>query len=148
MMVDDLKSGKPKSFLDPNLMNPDGTTSIANAAFSIDGKFLAYSIKDNGSDWETIKFKTIPDGKDLPDTLTHAKATLIAWTGDNQGIFYSVGPSTYFRRLFKKFFSSINFLDFRNTPTTHQPPTENLLEKINFTACIITNWVQTKAKIL
>ena len=41
--------------IDPNKFSTDGTVSLSNLSISPNGKFIAYSISDGGSDWKTWK---------------------------------------------------------------------------------------------
>ena len=49
-----LADGSSEVFLDPNTFSEDGTTSLAEVSFSIDGSKLAYSISVGRSDWRII----------------------------------------------------------------------------------------------
>ncbi|MCX7954001.1 MAG: prolyl oligopeptidase family serine peptidase [Bacteroidales bacterium] len=73
--------------IDPNKLSEDGTISISAIKMSPDCKYIAYSISQSGSDWQTICFKNIENGQQLKDTLVNVKFSSIAWY-DN-GIFYS-----------------------------------------------------------
>lgn len=76
--------------LDPNTFSADGTTSLGELGFSQDGRYLAYSISEGGSDWRTIQIKDLKTGKMLEEKLEWAKFTGISWAGD--GFFYSRYP--------------------------------------------------------
>lgn len=54
---------EPQVFLDPNLLSPDGTISLAGTAFSEDGKIMGYALSESGADWVTFHFKKVDDGK-------------------------------------------------------------------------------------
>lgn len=73
--------------IDPNKLSEDGTVSLANLKISPDGKYIAYSLSQSGSDWQTICFKNIETGEQLKDTLTNIKFSGIVWF--ENGIFYS-----------------------------------------------------------
>lgn len=83
------KSAKdePQVLLDPNTFSADGTTSMGQTAISKNGKYIAYSISNAGSDWMEIKVKEIATGKDLTDHIKWAKFSGISWKGN--GFFYS-----------------------------------------------------------
>ena len=74
-------------WLDPNTLSQDGTVALKAVSFSHDGKFMAYVISRNGSDWEEIYVKDVATGKTLPDHIQWAKFTTATWRGD--GFYYS-----------------------------------------------------------
>lgn len=43
--------------IDPTKFSKDGTSSIGGAHWSRDGRYMAYTIKRAGSDWQTINIK-------------------------------------------------------------------------------------------
>lgn len=85
-MMENLEA-EPKVILDPNTFSEDGTVSLSNVSVSRDGKYLAYSINDGGSDWQKIKVIKLPSGEQLPDEISWVKFSSIAWLND--GFFYS-----------------------------------------------------------
>lgn len=82
----------PVLVIDPNLLSPDGELALAQTVPSPDGRFLAYSVAENGVDWETIHVRDLKTGRDLADTVAWARYARIAWTHDGQGFFYSRYP--------------------------------------------------------
>eukprot|EP00300_Choanocystis_sp_HF-7_P015998 c19260_g1_i2.p1 GENE.c19260_g1_i2~~c19260_g1_i2.p1 ORF type:complete len:725 (+),score=173.49 c19260_g1_i2:19-2193(+) len=76
-------------FLDPNVLEADGTASLSSTAFTEDGSLFAYGVARGGSDWISISVRDVATGADLPDTLSWVKFSGIAWTHDNSGFFYS-----------------------------------------------------------
>ncbi|XP_053958448.1 prolyl endopeptidase [Anastrepha ludens] len=80
---------KPKIFLDPNTWSEDGTIALSQKSFSEDGKYMAYGISENGSDWLKIRIRDVNSGNDLKETLENVKFSAISWTIDNEGFFYS-----------------------------------------------------------
>ena len=72
--------------LDPNTMSDDGTVAISTISPSRDGKYLAYSISEAGSDWQKIKVRDIATGKDLDDEIRWVKFSGISWFGN--GFYY------------------------------------------------------------
>lgn len=75
--------------LDPNLFSSDGTVALSRVEPSFEGSYLAYSISEAGSDWQTWKVRKVDSGEDLPDTLKWTKFTSVAWLPDSSGFFYS-----------------------------------------------------------
>jgi prolyl oligopeptidase len=89
LYVQDGRNATPRVLLDPNLLSPDGTVSLAGQAASDDGHYLAYSISTSGSDWREVRVRDVNDARDLSDTLKWVKFSNISWTHDNKGFFYS-----------------------------------------------------------
>ena len=48
------ENGEPEVFLDPNKFSADGTTSLGEMEFTKDGRKVAYSISEGGSDWRKV----------------------------------------------------------------------------------------------
>lgn len=59
--------------LDPNKLSTDGTVALKGISFSHNGRYLAYVIARNGSDWQEIYVKDLTTGKDLADHIEWAK---------------------------------------------------------------------------
>lgn len=75
-------------FLDPNTFSEDGTTSLAGMSFTEDGKLLAYSISEGGSDWRKIIILDAESKKQIEDTLVDVKFSGVSWKA-NDGFYYS-----------------------------------------------------------
>jgi prolyl oligopeptidase len=78
----------PEVFLDPNKFSEDGTTSLSGMSFSEDGKTLAYSISEGGSDWRKIIVMDAETREIKEDTLIDVKFSGLSWKG-NEGFYYS-----------------------------------------------------------
>ncbi len=76
--------------LDPNTLSEDGTVALSDFAISKDTKYLAYAISRSGSDWREIFVMNIATKELLPDHITWAKFTKIAWYKD--GFYYTKYP--------------------------------------------------------
>ncbi len=83
---------------DPNKASKDATVSLARFEPTPDGRLLAYSLSDGGSDWEIWKFKRTADGGDLPDEIRFTKFFGLSWATDNSGVWYSRYPERADRR--------------------------------------------------
>jgi prolyl oligopeptidase len=88
LYVSDAVDGKERTLLDPNTLRADGTAALSRHVPSNDGKLLAYSIADAGSDWMEWRVRDIASGKDLPDVVRWSKFAGVAWTTDQRGFYY------------------------------------------------------------
>ena len=75
-------------FLDPNTFKEDGTISLGGTSFSKNGKILAYSISEGGSDWRKILVMDVASKKIVEDTLVDIKFSGMSWY-KNEGFYYS-----------------------------------------------------------
>ena len=75
-------------FLDPNTFKEDGTVSLGGISFSKNGKILAYSISEGGSDWRKILIMDAESKKIIEDTLVNIKFSGMSWY-KNEGFYYS-----------------------------------------------------------
>jgi prolyl oligopeptidase len=78
--------------LDPNVLSPDGSVSVADWAPSRDGRLLAYGLSEGGADWRTLHVRDVDSSKDLPDEVRWMRFSGISWTNDSKGFFYSRYP--------------------------------------------------------
>ncbi len=83
--------GAPRLLIDPNTWAKDGATALDGWVPSHNGKLLAYSVQDGGSDWRTLKVLDVATGAVNSDTIKWAKFTGISWVG-NAGFLYSRFP--------------------------------------------------------
>lgn len=90
--VQDSLSAPVRVLIDPNTLSADGTVALGEIAASHDGKWLAYSLKKAGSDWEEFFVRDIATGKDTADHIQWVKFSGIAWTKDSKGFFYGRYP--------------------------------------------------------
>ena len=81
--------GEPRLLLDPNTFSEDGTVSLAGAALSPDGQYLAYGISSGGSDWREWHVRRVDSAEDLEDKVEWVKFSSTSWTDDSKGFFYS-----------------------------------------------------------
>ena len=92
--ADDLKS--EKMVLDPNALDPKGATTIDWFVPSLDGKYVAISISQGGSEDGTLHIYETATGKVLPDTIAHVQFPTAggsaAWNADGTGVYYTRFP--------------------------------------------------------
>ena len=75
-------------FIDPNTFAEDGTVALGGTSFSEDGKTLAYSISEGGSDWRKIIVMDTETKQIKEDTLVDIKFSGMSWY-KNEGFYYS-----------------------------------------------------------
>src|SRR5881296_2482952 len=92
--AEDLKS--EKVVLDPNVLDPKGTTAIDWFSPSLDGKHVAVSLSKGGSEDGTLHFYETATGKALPDTIADVQYPTAggsaAWNADGSGVYYTRFP--------------------------------------------------------
>ena len=92
--ADDLKS--EKVVLDPNVLDPKGTTAIDWFVPSLDGKHVAVSLSKGGSEDGTLHFYETATGQALPDRIAHVQYPTAggsaAWNADGTGVYYTRFP--------------------------------------------------------
>ena len=80
---------EPQVLIDPNTWSKDGTAALMGSVFSDDGRYVAYSRAESGSDWQTIRVMEIASGEVLEDEIRWVKFSTPSWTADGDGFFYS-----------------------------------------------------------
>lgn len=81
-------SAELRVLLDPNTLSADGTMALNSLKVSPDGKYLAYSVSEGGSDWQTWKVRDIATGVDLSDVIAWSKFSGATWAPDSSGFYY------------------------------------------------------------
>ena len=84
-------NGKPRLLLDPNTWVVDGAAALDEWVPSQNGRTLAYSVQDGGTDWRIVRVLDVRSGRVLDDEVRWAKFTQIAWVG-SEGFLYSRFP--------------------------------------------------------
>lgn len=85
-------NGEQRLLLDPNGWSTDGAAALDAWAPSSTGRWVAYAVQTNGSDWRSIGIVDVRTGAVLAHRLEWANDTLIAWVGD-EGFLYSRYPA-------------------------------------------------------
>ena len=83
--------GEDEVFIDPNAIDPDGTTSIDLMSSSMDDRYIAVNVQKAGSDWQEIEIWDLSTMTKLDDKLEWVKFSGTAWYKD--GFFYSRYPT-------------------------------------------------------
>ena len=82
--------------VDPNKLNTNGTTTIDWYVPSPDGKLVAVSLSEKGSEDGTLHFFETKDGKELTNRVPRVQYPTaggsVAWAADGSGVFYTRFP--------------------------------------------------------
>lgn len=92
LVVRETLGGRDRVLVDPRDWADAGAGALAEWAASPDGKHVAFGLQEGGTDWRTIRVVDVGSGKPLADELRWARSTVIAWSGDGRGFFYSRLP--------------------------------------------------------
>jgi prolyl oligopeptidase len=82
-------SGEETILVDPALRATGISTAVAIAAVSSDARFLAYSVRQGGTDHSTLEFLDIERKTVMSDCLPAGFCTGIAFATDGSGYYYS-----------------------------------------------------------
>jgi prolyl oligopeptidase len=82
---------------DPNRLNPQGTTTIDFAVPSLDGKRVAVSLSENGSENGSLLFYETATGQPFADLIPRVNGATaggsVAWNADGTGVYYTRYPA-------------------------------------------------------
>jgi prolyl oligopeptidase len=89
--------GSEHVVLDPNKLNPQGTTTIDFAVPSLDGRLVAVSLSDNGSENGKLFIYETATGQALLDEIPRVHGATAGgsavWNADGTGIYYTRYPA-------------------------------------------------------
>ncbi|MBL9165379.1 MAG: S9 family peptidase [Planctomycetaceae bacterium] len=92
LYVADNYAGDGRVLIDPNKWSADGTVALGQTAVSDDGRLLAYTRQEAGSDWSNIHVIEVETGRELPDVLKWARHGNIVWNAAGDGFYYARYP--------------------------------------------------------
>ncbi len=91
-----LDAASEKPLLDPVALDPSGRTAIDFFAPSPDGKLVAVSLSQNGTEDGTLHVLEVATGKELPDRIPRVNGGTAggsaAWNADSSGLYYTRYP--------------------------------------------------------
>jgi prolyl oligopeptidase len=87
------RDGADRVLIDPNRLDPDGTTALDWFYPSEDGGLLAYGISENGSEQSVLHVVEVETGALLPDRIPRTRAADLAWLPDGTGFYYTRYPA-------------------------------------------------------
>ncbi len=86
------RNGVPRTLINGERLSADGTSSISDWNPSPNNEFVAWTASDSGSDWQTIRIRSVRTGRDLSERLHWVKFSWMAWLPDSSGFYYSRFP--------------------------------------------------------
>ncbi len=90
------KPSAARTLVDPNKINPKGTTAIDDYFPSGDGKLVAVALSENGSEDGDLHIFETANGRALPDVIPHfdypTAGGSLAWARDGSGFWYTRYP--------------------------------------------------------
>ena len=93
LYVRDGVGGPDRVALDPNALNPDGTTALDWYYPSEDGRRLAYGLSQDGSERSVLHVLDLDTLEPLPDRIPDTRAADLAWLPDGGGFYYTRYPA-------------------------------------------------------
>ena len=116
-----LEANAPRIVVDPNTMNPKGTTAIDWFVPSPDGKLVAVSLSENGSEDGTLHiFDTVSGaatGVEIPRVQYPTGGGSVAWRADSQGFWYTRYPGPDRPKEEQHFFQQVFFHRMGDDPS-------------------------------
>jgi len=92
LYVRDGLQGADRASLDPNVLNPEGTTALDWYFPSWDGRLLAHGLSEDGSEDSTLHVLDVTSGERLTDRIERTRACDLAWRPDARGFYYTRYP--------------------------------------------------------
>jgi prolyl oligopeptidase len=107
--------------VDPNTINPDGTTAIDWFVPSPDGKLVAVSLSNNGSEDGTLHLFEVASGKQLGEQIPRVQYPTaggsVAWRADGKGFWYTRYPGPERPSKDQHFFQKLYFHRLGDDPS-------------------------------
>jgi prolyl oligopeptidase len=85
--------GPDRVVVDPNALDPAGTTALDWFYPSEDGRLLAYGLSENGSEQSELRVLDVDRGADLADRIPRTRAADLAWLPDGTAFYYTRYPA-------------------------------------------------------
>lgn len=82
-------SGSETVLVEPRERGTGESTAVGIVAISGDGRFLAYSVRQGGTDHSTLEILDVENQRILPDGLPEGFCTGFAFAADGSGFYYS-----------------------------------------------------------
>ncbi len=85
--------GRERVLIDPNVLNPEGTTALDWYHPSEDGRLLAYGLSEDGNEESVLHVLDVDSGDLLSDRIPHTRAADLAWLPDGSAFYYTRYPA-------------------------------------------------------
>ena len=93
LYMTDSPQSEGQAILDPNTFSKDGTAALTDTVPSPDGRYLAFSVAQSGSDWNSIQVLDLQTKKNTQDRVDWVKFSNIVWDANCSGFYYSRYPA-------------------------------------------------------
>jgi prolyl oligopeptidase len=98
VLTNALDPASARVIVDPNAINPKGTTAVDWFVPSHDGKMVAVSMSENGSEDGTLYLFDVASGKELGPRIPRVQFPTaggsLAWSADSKGFWYTRYPGS------------------------------------------------------
>ena len=88
-------NGEDRIAVDPNKLNPAGTTALDWYYPSEDGRLLAYGLSENGSEESVLHLLDLNTGDHLADQIPRMRAAAVAWLPDRSAFYHTRYPAEH-----------------------------------------------------
>ncbi len=106
--------------VDPNTLNPKGTTAIDWFVPSPDGRLLAVSMSENGSEDGSVHVFAVDSGKQVYEVLPRVQYPTgggsLAWRADSRGFWYTRYPGSERPEADRHFYMTVYFHELGKDP--------------------------------
>jgi prolyl oligopeptidase len=106
--------------VDPNTLNPKGTTAVDWYVPSPDGTLLAVSMSENGSEDGAVHIFAVDSGKQVYEVLPRVQYPTgggsLAWRADSKGFWYTRYPGTERPEADRHFYMAVYFHELGKDP--------------------------------
>jgi prolyl oligopeptidase len=85
--------GEDREIVNPNALNPAGTTALDWYYPSQDGRLLAYGLSENGTEQSVLHVLDVEHERLLEDRIARTRAASLAWLPDGGGFYYTRYPA-------------------------------------------------------
>jgi prolyl oligopeptidase len=113
VLGNDLAPAGARVIVDPNVIDSKGTTAIDWFVASPDGKWLAVSMSENGSEVGSLHLFEVASGKQVGPVIAHVQYPTgggsVAWRADSKGFWYTRYPGAERPAEEQRFFQQIYF---------------------------------------